>query len=172
MTRPSQDSSSAAFAVSCPRRPLDTGLNFSRRDSGQEQLVGGNRFDPIQHRLCGLGRRSSETTLVSKRYTGLLEIQWWAMAAARPQRCERLRPGFRCEQPLLQIWLRQRPQLPPLIDRQKHRRLHASLRHDLRPFPDARLKKLAKFGPSPPEPATPCACVPPALSSLTIYMTI
>ena len=48
-------------------------------------------------------------TLVSKRYTGLLEVQWRAMAAARPRRCERLRPGFRCEQPLLQIGLRQRP---------------------------------------------------------------
>ena len=36
-------------------RPLDTGLNFSGRDGGQEQPVGGNRLDPVQHRLVRSG---------------------------------------------------------------------------------------------------------------------
>ncbi len=83
---------------------------------------------------------------VSRRYTAFLEGRCRAMAMPRARRREGVGPGFRREQQFLQIGLRRVPQPPPLLDGQKHRRLHATLDHELWPFPGARFEKLAEPG--------------------------
>ena len=111
--------------------------------------------------------------LVSNKYTSLLEGRRRTIAVPRAGRREHVRPGFRCEQQRLQIGLRDFPQPPPLLDRQKHRRFHATPGHDLQPFPGARFEKRAEPGPgllNLPCPA-PVSLPSPGADILTAYMT-
>ena len=103
---------------------------------------------PIQFNtpLWGLGRQSSETMLVSNRYTDLLEGQRRTMAVPYAGRRDHVRPVFRCKQQRVQIGLHGFLQPPPLLDGQKHSRFHATLGYNLRLFRGARFEKRTESG--------------------------
>ena len=92
----------------------------------------------IQSRTApwGRGRRSSETTLVSKRYMCLLDSQGdtAAMLSARWRKLLGSRLGG--EEQLLQVRPGHPLQPPPLLDGKEHSGLDSALGHDLRPLGD------------------------------------
>ena len=145
-TRSSQKASASAFVSSRSRVISMPAWISPTVAAGKNNRSAG--IPPIRRKTSfgGVGRRSSQTTFVSRRYNRLLEGRYRAVAVPCARRRKRLCLGFGPEEQFLEIRLRHFSQSPPLLNWQKHRRRHATLGHDLRSFPGTRCEKLAEPG--------------------------
>ena len=145
-TAPSQASSSSALAISRSR--------VSSMSARISPAVTADRSRPSTFTCrtrratvgCGSSRRSSDTTLVSSRYTTRLEARYGTGAVLRPRRDPRIRAGLRREQQLLQLWPSPPLHLPPLADGHQDGCLppNPPSGDDLGAFGHARLNQLAE----------------------------
>ena len=92
----------------------------------------------------GWGRRSSETTLESSRYTGLLHSHRHSTAMPLSWRHEVVGPRFESEERFLEVGPGHPLQSPPLLNRKEHRGFHTSSCHNLRTFGKGGVEKLAE----------------------------
>ena len=152
-TLSSQVSSSSALAGPCSREISIPACISPIVTADTKSCSAGTSAIHSSTAPCGRGRRSYETTLVSRRYTGLVHDGRCSAAAPASRRRKVLSPSLRGQEQLLQIRSGHPLQPPPLLYGNKNGSFRSTPGHDLRPFGEGCIEILAEPSTWRPGPA-------------------